>query len=45
VSGLDKVKAYILAQEEHHRTVTFQDELISFLERHGIAYNPEYIWR
>jgi putative transposase len=39
------VTAYIDGQEEHHKKQTFQEELIEFLERHGVEYNPEYIWR
>jgi hypothetical protein len=39
------VAAYIAGQEEHHRKATFQEELIALLERHGIEYDPRYIWR
>lgn len=44
VSGLDAVKRYIENQAEHHRTVTFQEEFVAFLERHQIPYDPRYIW-
>ena len=43
-SNADAVRHYILNQEEHHRTVTFQEEYIAFLTRHGIAYDERYIW-
>ncbi|HEY3415427.1 MAG TPA: transposase [Armatimonadota bacterium] len=44
VSGLNRVKAYIDGQTEHHRTVTFQEEFLDFLHRHNIPYDPRYIW-
>jgi REP element-mobilizing transposase RayT len=44
-SSVDAVTAYIAGQEEHHRTVTFQEELIAFLKRHGIEYDERYIWQ
>jgi REP element-mobilizing transposase RayT len=44
-SNIDQVRLYIERQEEHHQQVSFQDEFIRFLERHGIEYNPEYIWK
>ena len=43
-TGLDKVKAYIANQETHHRTITFKEEFIDFLERHHIQYDERYIW-
>jgi REP element-mobilizing transposase RayT len=44
LSGLDQVKAYIANQEEHHRTVTFQDEFRDLLIRHGIEFDEKYLW-
>ncbi len=38
------VRAYIERQEEHHRTMTFQDEYRGLLERHGIAFDERYVW-
>jgi len=43
-SNADAVREYIAKQEEHHRRVTFQEEFIAFLKRHGIAYDERYIW-
>jgi putative transposase len=45
MSGVDETKQYIDAQEEHHRTRTFQEEFVAFLERNGIAFDEKYIWR
>jgi REP element-mobilizing transposase RayT len=41
---LEKVKNYILNQEEHHRKVTFQDEYRVFLERALVEYDEGYLW-
>ena len=37
------VVRYISDQEKHHRGVTFQEELIAFLKKNGIAYDERYI--
>ncbi|MBI1371916.1 MAG: IS200/IS605 family transposase [Phycisphaera sp.] len=42
-SSLDHVKAYIARQEEHHRRMTFEEEFIAFLDRHGVEYDPRYV--
>lgn len=39
-SSVESVKRYIQNQPEHHRTVSFAEELKVFLEKHGIAYDP-----
>ena len=44
VSNLDQVRAYISSQEEHHRKVTFQDELRLFLQRHQLEWVEDYVW-
>lgn len=44
VSQRTKVLAYIANQEEHHRRVSFKEEFIGFLEKHGIAYNERYVF-
>jgi REP element-mobilizing transposase RayT len=43
-SQRSKVWKYIEGQEEHHRTVTFQEEFVKFLKAHGIEYDERYIW-
>ncbi|MHB0972156.1 MAG: transposase [Thermoanaerobaculia bacterium] len=42
-SNIDAVRAYIANQEEHHRTVTFQEEWIAFLRKNEIAFDSKYI--
>ncbi len=39
-----QVQRYIQNQKEHHRKLSFQDELLSLLEKHGIDYDQRYIW-
>ena len=43
-SNISAVKQYILNQEEHHRTMSFQDELRKFLTKHGMGYDERYLW-
>ena len=43
-SNLEEVKRYIENQEEHHRKMTFQDELRALYNRHGIAFDERYMW-
>lgn len=38
------VRRYIQNQEQHHRRVSFQDELRRFLEKHGLACDERYVW-
>lgn len=34
---------YIAHQEEHHRRLSFKEELISFLKKHEIEYDEKYL--
>lgn len=43
-SNLEQVKAYIANQEDHHRKMTFQDELRSLLEKHNVEWDERYVW-
>jgi len=38
------VVRYIDHQKEHHRKVTFQEELVKLLQRHGIGFDERYLW-
>ena len=42
-SQVETIRDYIRRQEEHHRTVTFQEEYVKFLNRHGIAFEERYL--
>jgi len=43
-SQVDDVRAYIAGQEEHHRKISFQDELRRLLQRYEIAFDERYVW-
>jgi REP element-mobilizing transposase RayT len=43
-SGVDSVIDYIDRQEEHHQRMTFEQEFIAMLDKHGIDYDPRYLW-
>ena len=37
------VKSYIANQDEHHRTKSFREEFIEFLEQAGVKFEPRYL--
>ena len=41
----DTVVAYVAGQEDHHKKMTFQEELIALLDKHGIEYDERYVWK
>jgi hypothetical protein len=41
---VEQVKRYISNQEEHHRKVSYQEEVLAFLKKHGIEYDPCYVF-
>jgi REP element-mobilizing transposase RayT len=43
-SGLAAVRTYIAGQEEHHKTISFQEEYLAFLKRHEIDYDPRFVF-
>jgi REP element-mobilizing transposase RayT len=43
-SNVKNVAAYIASQEEHHRRVSFQEELVALLKKHEIPYDERYLW-
>ncbi len=43
-SIVEDVKRYIKNQREHHRKMTFQDELRALFERHQVEYDERYVW-
>ena len=38
------VVRYIQNQEEHHRTLSFQDEFRQFLTEYRVAFDERYVW-
>lgn len=43
-SEADRIIAYIKGQEEHHRKVTFQEELRGLLQESGTQFDERYLW-
>jgi hypothetical protein len=41
---LAKLVAYIENQEEHHKTLTFQEEYRALLRKNGIVVDETYLW-
>ena len=44
-SNVARVIAYIEHQPEHHRRLTFEEEFLALLRRHGIEHDPREVWR
>jgi len=38
------VTEHIAAQDEHDRTMTFDEEFRRFLDRHHVDYDERYVW-
>ena len=36
--------AYMARQNDRHQKRDFQAEYIAFLKKHGIEYDPRYVW-
>ncbi|MBZ5507594.1 MAG: transposase [Acidobacteriia bacterium] len=43
-SNIAAVVRYIQNQERHHRKMTFEEEFIALLEKHGIEYDRQYVF-
>ncbi len=43
-SQRETVSRYIATQEEHHRTLTFEQEFAALLRKSGISYDPRYVF-
>lgn len=43
-ADLAAAKDYVAKQEEHHQTMTFQEELRRFLVKYGVQYDERYVW-
>ena len=40
----EQVEDYVRNQQKHHRTMTFQEEYVAFLERYNVDYDERYLW-
>jgi len=44
IAQVEHTLAYIDSQAEHHRKMTFQEEFVAILKKHGLEYDERYIW-
>ena len=44
VSQEQRVYDYIANQAEHHRKMTFQEELVALLKNHGVEYDKRFLF-
>lgn len=42
--SLEGAIKYLSSQKEHHKTVTFKEELLTMLRRAKISYDEKYLW-
>jgi len=42
-SNVEAVTKYIEEQKEHHRKVSFREEYVAFLRKHGIPFDERYV--
>ena len=43
-SNLAAVAKYIQDQESHHRKISFEDEYLALLRKHGVEFDPRYVF-
>jgi putative transposase len=43
-SRLEDVRSYIAAQQTHHHRISFQEEFLALLKRHGLGYSESDVW-
>jgi REP element-mobilizing transposase RayT len=43
ISGIDATARYIRNQAAHHRTRSFQEEFMTMLRKHGLAYEASML--
>ena len=43
-SQVDRARCYIASQTEHHRKMGFQEEVLTLLKKHGVEFDPRYVF-
>jgi putative transposase len=43
-SNKDAVVRYIRTQDSHHKKMDYKSELIALLKKHGVPYDPKYVF-
>jgi hypothetical protein len=44
ISSKDPLISYVKNQAEHHKTISFKDELIRLLEENDVDYREDYLF-
>ncbi len=44
-SKLEVVKRYVANQKEHHKKLSYKEEIEEFFKEYKLDYNPTYYWR
>jgi hypothetical protein len=42
--NIRKVKSYIDHQHEHHKKLTYREEIVGILKENGLDYEERYFW-
>src|SRR5712692_9619153 len=42
-SNVGNVRQYIADQERHHRRMSYREEVLAFLKKHGVAYDEHHV--
>lgn len=42
---VDEIYKYILTQEEHHKTITFQEEYLELLKEFEVEFDEQYVFK
>ena len=42
-SQIESVRVYIMGQEEHHRTRSFQEEYVALLQKSGVVFDSRFV--
>jgi putative transposase len=43
-SNVIAVTRYIRTQEAHHKKLSFEQEFVAFLKKHGVEFDPRYVF-
>ena len=43
-SNIAAVVRYIQNQEKHHKKMSFEEEFVALLKKHGVEYDPKYVF-
>ena len=44
LSNVERVRAYVESQEQHHKKTSFQDEFRALCRKHGVTLDERYAW-